>query len=402
VRVLIVNSFDIQGGAARATYRLHQALLTQNIDSKMLVQYKDSDDSTVLGPCSKIDKLINALRPRLDSIPFRLSKSKASALFSHSWLPSGKLIKKINKLNPDVVHLHWINAGMLRIEDLAKINAPIVWSLHDLWPLNGGWHYDELLVSPYHKWLNDRILRRKKNTYLKIKNMTVIGVSQWLKTCARTSTIFGNKNIISLPNPLDTEVYKPLEKKYSREAWNLPKGKKIILFGAMSAESDPRKGFKELLNALSKLKIDDTELVVFGSTRPKSPPNIGCQIHYMGNLSDDISLATLYSAVDVMIVPSRQEAFGQTASEAMACGVPVVAFGHTGLLDIIDHKRNGYLAKPFDIDDLVEGIKFVLDADNYSELSQMAREKVLREFDSQVVVRKYINVYEKVIEGSNV
>ena len=94
-----------------------------------------------------------------------------------------------------------------------------------------------------------------------------------------------------------------------------------------------------------------------------------------------------------MIVPSLQEAFGQTASEAMACSTPVVAFGATGLLDIVDHKENGYLAKPFESKDLAKGIEWVLNSESYDKLCVNAREKVIKEFDSKVVAKKYIKLY---------
>lgn len=128
-------------------------------------------------------------------------------------------------------------------------------------------------------------------------------------------------------------------------------------------------------------------------------PDFGFKTHYLGHLHDDVSLVTLYSSVDVMIVPSLKEAFGQTASEAMACRTPVVAFGATGLLDIVDHKTNGYLAKPFDTDDLAYGIEWVLNAPNYDELSYNAREKVLREFESVVVAEKYVELYKEVLKN---
>ena len=117
MKILIINSFDITGGAARAAYRLHKGLLKKNIDSQMLVQSKSSDDFTVIGPSSKSEKMMSVVRPILDSIPFRFVSKDCTSLFSQSWLPSGRLVKKINALNPDVVHLHWINAGMLKIED---------------------------------------------------------------------------------------------------------------------------------------------------------------------------------------------------------------------------------------------------------------------------------------------
>jgi glycosyltransferase involved in cell wall biosynthesis len=398
MKILIVNASDIHGGAARAAYRLHQSLLANNVDSQMLVQSKSSDDYTVLCSNSKIKQLLNKLKPAVDALPFLFCNHKVSTLFSCAWLPSRKLIKKINEINPDIVHLHWINGGMIKIEDLAKINAPIVWSLHDMWPLGGGWHYDEPLATRAQKRLSNKILQRKQKTYLKIKNMTIVGLSRWLQSCALNSTVLKNKNIINLPNPIDTRIYKPFDKKLARELWGLPKNKKLVLFGAMGATSDPRKGLKELSEALSNINRTDMEFVVFGSSKPQSAPKLGCKIHYVGTLGDDVSLVTLYSAVDVMIVPSLQENLSNAIMESLACATPVVAFSIGGNADMIEHQKNGYLAVPFDTSDLAQGIEWVLDNEKYQELCLNAQEKVVREFDSQIVADKYTQLYTEILD----
>ena len=332
-------------------------------------------------------------------------KNKSKMLFSPSWLPFSNIVDKINKINPDIVHLHWICGGMMKIQDIAKIKVPIVWSLHDMWAFTDGYHYDDNFdickngcIVEHKNFLSTSIFKRKKKSYSQKKDMTIVGLSRWLNECSKSSTLLKNKKHVNLPNPIDIGVFKPFDKEKSRELWDLPKKKKLILYGAMSATSDPRKGFKELSEAVVKMrKTDSIELVVFGSSKPQSAPDFGFKTYYLGCLSDDISLVTLYSAVDVMVVPSLQEAFGQTASESMACGTPVVAFCTTGLLDIIDHKLNGYLAKPFDTTDLKNGIEWVLNASNYDELCVNAREKVVREFDSKVVAKKYIELYEEIL-----
>jgi len=411
MKILIVNTFDIQGGAARAAYRLHRALLVEGIGSQMLVQSKSSDDFTVIGASTKLTRLLATCRSLLDALPVLMYKNRTQRLFSPSWLPFSGMVKKINDLNPDVVHLHWICSGMLRIEDIARIKAPIVWSLHDMWALTGGCHYDEecgaykdscglcrVLGSSKGYDLSQYLFKRKLASYSKHKNLTIVGLSRWLASCAEQSRLFKKNKVVCLPNPIDTSVYLPLEKTVARELLRLPLGKKLILFGAMAATSDPRKGYKELSEALGLLNIDDIELVVFGSSAPKVSGSFNFKIHYLGQLYDDATLRALYSAADVMVVPSLQEAFGQTASESMACGTPVVAFGATGLLDIVDHKENGYLAKPFDITDLAAGIEWILNAPNYEQLSANARNKVVNEFDSRVVAKRYIELYESVLE----
>ena len=145
--------------------------------------------------------------------------------------------------------------------------------------------------------LSKKIFKRKQKTYNKI-NMTIIGLSKWLNETSKNSQLLRDKKHINLPNPINTETYKQFDKDLSRELWNLPKNKKLILFGAMSAISDNRKGFEELSLALEKiLNANSIELVIVGSSQPKNPPDFGFKSHYLGILNDDVSLATLYSAV---------------------------------------------------------------------------------------------------------
>ena len=413
MKILIVNTYDIFGGAARAAYRLHKSLLSSGVDSQMLVQTKSSDDCTVVGPVSRMQKAMNKLRPTLDSLPVHLYKNRTKSLFSPAWLPFSGIVDRINKINPDIVHLHWIAGGMIRIEDIARIRAPIVWSLHDNWAFTGGCHIKwdcekyqrscgacPRLGSNKENDLSKKIFKRKQKIFSK-KDMTILGLSRWINECSKNSALLKDKKHINLPNPIDTNIFKPFDKEKARDLWNLPKNKKLVLFGAMSATSDINKGFKELSEALNKLIDNNIELVVYGSSKPKQPQDFPFNAYYLGHVYDDVSLVVLYNAVDVMVVPSLQESFPQTASEAMSCGIPVVAFGHTGLMDIVDHKINGYLAQPFNTDDLAHGIEWVLNTPNYDKLCQNAREKVMREFDSKVVAKKYIELYKEILNDKH-
>ncbi len=409
MNILIVNTSDIDGGAARAAYRLHIALLNEGIDSQMLVQTKISDDYTVISETSKIKKAINRFRPFLDSLPVRSYKNRTKTLFSPSWLPFSNIVNKINAINPDVVHLHWIAGGMIRIEDIARIKAPVVWTLHDNWAFTGGCHikwecnkYMEScgscprLGSNKENDLSRTIWNRKRQVFDN-KKMTIVSLSKWLHNCSKMSSLLGSHLNVNLPNPIDTKVYKPFDKFKSRELWNLPKDKKLVIFGAMNALNDINKGYKELREALRLLKRSDIELVVFGSSKPQNPLDFGFKTHYLGHLHDDISLVTIYSAVDVTIVPSLQENLSNAVMESLSCGTPVVAFDTGGNGDMIEHQINGYLAKPFEDIDLARGIEWVLNAPNYDELCINARDKVEREFNSNVVAKKYIELYTEVI-----
>ncbi|APC91346.1 MULTISPECIES: glycosyltransferase family 4 protein [Francisella] len=411
MKILIVNTSDIQGGAARAAYRLHRSLLDANIDSQMLVQSKASDDYTVITENSRLRKYINKLRPIIDGLPVRKYKNRTKTLFSSSWFGFNNIATKINKINPDIIHLHWVNGGMLKIEDIARIKAPIVWSLHDMWAFTGGCHYDEecqgflkgcgnckVLRSSSQNDLSKKVFKRKQKTFNIKKDITIIGLSSWLNECSKNSTLLKTKIHINLPNPIDTDIFKPFDKDKARELWNLSTGKKLVLFGAMSATSDPRKGLKELNEGMTKMQQSkDIELVVLGSTKPQNAPNLGFKTHYLGSLADDVSLVTLYSAVDVTVVPSLQENLSNTIMESLSCGTPVVAFDIGGNNDMIDHKKNGYLAKPFDSQDLANGIEWILANDNYVSLCKNARYKVLRDFDSKVIAKKYIQLYKETL-----
>jgi len=382
----------------------------------MVVQRKTSDDLTVIGPVSKMERFFNLFRHTVDQIPTWFYKKRTKTLFSPSWLGFSNILRRINEVHPDIVHFHWICSGFIRIEHIAKIKQPIVWSLHDMWAFTGGCHYDEeckgykescgnckVLGSDKENDLSRKIWHRKQKTFGSKKDLVIVALSHWLNECSKSSALLKDKKHINLPNPIDTNIFKPFGKEESRELWNLPKDKKLILFGAMNATGDPRKGFLELSEALNKLTSKDVEFVVFGSSEPAVSPNFGFKTHYLGHLYDDVSLITVYSAADVTVVPSLQENLSNAIMESLACGTPVVAFNVGGNSDMIEHKTNGYLAKPFDTDDLAKGIEWILNLDNenYTKLCKNGREKVLREFDSQIVAKKYIELYREILNSKS-
>jgi len=414
MKILIVNISDLNGGAARAAYRLHNALLAEDIDSEMLVLDKYSDDFKVKSINStKKRKGLNLLRPSIDNFPVTFYKNKGKTAFTPAFIGSAGVIESINSISADIVHLHWIGGAMIKLEDLSRINAPIVWSLHDMWAFTGGCHYDEeckayektcgscvVLGSHKENDLSRKVYKRKEKVYGRIKNMTIIGLSSWISHLAQKSSLLKDKKHINLPNPINTELFKKFNKVKARELWNLPKDKKLLLFGAMGATSDPRKGFDSLKEVFYALKEkEDIELVVLGGSKPEFFEDFALKTHYLGKLTDDISLITLYSAVDVVVVPSLQENLSNVIMESLSCGTPVVGFNIGGNGDMIESKKNGYLAEPFISDDMANGILWVLDDENYDRLSQYAREKVLKEFDSSVVSRQYIELYKEILNG---
>lgn len=405
MKILIINTYDINGGAARAAYRLHEGLQKFGIESKMIVQKKFSFDKSVF--ICKND--LNNKAIHYENLLIKNYPNKSKTLFSTSVISNKILIEFINNSDADIVHLHWIANSFLSIDDIKEIKKPLVWSLHDMWAFTGGCHYDEnckeyerqcgkcrVLVSSLQDDLSHQIWNIKNDNFSKCNNLTIIGLSKWMASAAKKSSLLKNKKIIQLPNPIDCSIFKYEEKKSCRKYFKLPNDKKLILFGAMSATSDPRKGYTELIEALKNVKTTNVEFIIFGNEK-EDKNELNHKTHFIGKITDDEILKKLYNAVDVMIVPSKQEAFGQTASESMSCGTPVVSFGHTGLLDIIDHKKNGYLANPFDTRDLAFGIDWVLSNKDYEQLCINARDKVLNSFSYDVVIPKYIELYKNII-----
>lgn len=411
MKILIVAAADIKGGAHKAAYRLHKSLLENKIESQMLVQNKLSDEYQIIGPSSNIrKKIINPLRPAIDYIFMKIKK--IDTLFSSSYFPFSEITRQINEIKPDLVHLHWITGGMMPIEDIAKIKYPIIWSLHDMWAFTGGCHYDNYcglyknncgtckIIPKKKKYdLSRMVFNRKKKTYEKIKNLTIIATSRWLTKCAKESTLLKNREIYTLPNPIDTNLFKPIDKIISKDLFKIPKNKKVILFSALNSLKDTRKGALELLNAINTLTIKNVIIVMAGSSKPKEFQQLKYPVFFIPPLKDEVSLPFLYNVADVMIAPSLQENLANSILESLACGIPVVAFDIGGNGDLVKHKINGYLAKSINSNSLAMGIEWTLSTDNYSSLSKNAL-SIAKKFNYKSISKKYINLYKKVLMTS--
>jgi len=406
MKVLHLSTSDIDNGGARAAYRLNQGLQSIGCSSQMLVRAKFSNDRTVIAEKSILTKL----GPPISGLPLRLYPQHKSDMFSPQWFPD-VLASRVAQIKPDIINLHWVCNGYLRIETLPKFKRPLVWTLHDMWPFTGGCVYTQecenyktscgkcpQLYSDRSNDLSHWVWQRKLKAWKNL-NLTIVATSSWMADCAKSSSIFQNTRVETIPLGLDTDKYKPIEPFIARKLLNLPQDRQLILFGAINPTSDPRKGFQLLQPALQQIAQngwqDRVELVVFGASKPEPEIELGFKTHYLGYFNDDLSLSLVYSAADVTIVPSIQEAFGQTASESLSCGTPVVAFSNSGLRDIVDHQQNGYLAQPFVIEDLAKGIMWVLeDQERHQKLQYHARAKSLNEFAAEVQARRYLSLYE--------
>lgn len=414
MRVVHLNTWDIQGGAARGVYWLHKGLQHAGVDSILFSEHKLSDDPSVIGiECRRTrDRLLREMRTYLNTFPLRRYQNKSSQMFSVARY-SENIEKQIRQLNPDIINLHWICDGFLSPELIAKFNQPIVWTLRDMWPFTGGCHYAgectrykascgacPHLGSNQERDLSRAIWERKRQSWQNVE-ITLVAISHWLADCAKRSSLFQNSRIEVIPNSVDAS-FKPRPKAIVRDFLGLPQNKQIILFSALKATSDKRKGFSYLVSSLKKLSGSDIkkqiELVVVGASEPKHSFDLGIKANYLGILNDNLTLAMAYAAADVAIVPSLQEALGKTAIEALACGTPVVCFDTTGLKDIVEHQETGYRAEFCNSEDLAKGIIWVLQSSSrWHILSQQARAKVEREFTQEVQAQAYLKLYRELL-----
>jgi glycosyltransferase involved in cell wall biosynthesis len=415
MKVLLLNSSDLNGGASRAAYRLHQGLISIGINSQMLVQSQEGRDSTVISPQNQIGKEFSKLRPRFGRLPLKLYPNRKTSEYSASWLPDG-IAAKVEKLAPDVINLHFICESYLQIQTIAKFKQPLVWTLQDMWAFTGGCHYNQdcdryinscgtcpQLGSNRH-WDLSRWQWHSKAKHWKNLDFTIITPSIWLAKAAQSSSLFRSMRVEVIPCGLDTSKYKPINRQIARKQLNLPQDKHLVLFGAVNGTSNYRKGFHLLLPALQSLSksgwSDRLELVIFGSSQPLNPPEFGFKSCYLGKFNDDVSLALLYAAVDVFIAPSIQDNLPNTVMEALACGTPCVAFNIGGMPDMIEHQRNGYLAQPFEIEDLAQGIAWILeDKERHQKICDRAREKVEKEFPLELQARRYTSLYTSLLKA---
>lgn len=408
MKVIQLNHSDINGGAARAAYRIHHCLRDAGIDSHMWVNQALSGDWTVKGPSSKWEKLTAVLRGHVGEQLKRTLKTGNLIIHSPAVVPS-QWVKRIKESNADIVHLHWIAGEMLSVADIGRIKKPIVWTLHDMWAFCGaehlawdnrwrdGYRHDN---RPSHESgfdLNRWTWQRKRKHWQ--RPMHIVTPSRWLADYVGKSALMHNWPISVVPNPIDTERWKPLEQGIARELLGLPRDVQLLLFGAMDGTIAHHKGFDLLLCALEHLRDDPRvqglELVVFGQRAPHSPPTLGFPIHYTGHLQDDLSLRALYSAADALVLPSRQDNLPNTGVEAHACATPVIAFDTGGLPDIVVHKQTGYLASAFDSQDLANGIIWVLAQRESGWLGEQARKRAVARFRYPVVAKKYQHIYEQ-------
>ena len=409
MRILHLSSYDQLGGAAKAAYRLHSALVEAGEDSLMLVRRKDSTRADVLGPAGLKQRLWSKLQRRVEKL---LVAPRTSGEFSVGSMADG-LAGRIRELRPDIVHVHWVAHGFLRLETLAALGVPVVWTMHDMWPFTGGCHYSgsctqysadcgrcPLLAGGQENDASRQGVIRRKNL-LRNAEIQFVAPSQWLADCARASTVLATADVRVIPNVLDVNRFSPRNRAEMRRRFGLPEEGRMLLAGAMAMDAGSRKGGQDFYDAaacMTKRHEDHGPVyfAVFGTRLRQRVVRDGMTIYELGYIEGESAMADVYAAADIFVIPSQQDNLPNTAMEALAVGTPVVGYRVGGIPDMVQDGVNGLLAAPGDVAGLARAMALLLnDPVLWAACSGAARESVVRRYSPQVVTSAYRALYSE-------
>ena len=414
MKVLIVNTSERTGGAAVAASRLMEALNNYGVKAKMLVRDKESERITVAALPQSWRLQGHFLWERF-CIWLRLHLCRQH-LFDIDIANCGTDITKLREFQEaDIIHLHWINQGMLSLKDIRRILASgkrIVWTMHDIWSATAICHLtldcrrfetqcQECRLLPRGGSVNDLAAKvwKQKQRMLEGQRITFVACSEWLAGEARKSALLEGQTITSIPNPIDTHIYHPLDRQQVRQELDLPIEGRIILFVSQRA-TNPYKGMQYLTEACQQLvkiypeMVENTTVAILGGHAEEVTDQLPFRSYPLGYVNDEQRIVKVYNAADVFVLPSLSENLPNTIMEAMACGIPSIGFRIGGIPEEINHQENGYVANYMDAVDLAKGIRWALDEANTEEVRKACLRKVAQHYSQQSVAKRYTDVYE--------
>jgi len=413
MRVVQISATDAKGGAALAANRLHRALRTQGVASTMFVAETIWEDENVR-------QFKIASRPSLNHFLYRVARRLQrrvsfpdGMLFTLDWTLLGGL--PLRQLPPaDVLHLHWI-ADFIDFRSLPRLasRAPLVWTFHDMNAFTGGCHYDggcgrftdqcgacPLMKSEDVRDVTSRVIRRKMLALQSIPDsrLVVVAPSEWMAGEVRRSRIFGRFETRVIPNGIDLDVYRPVDRAAVRQRLGFAPEDRVVLFVAETLR-DGRKGWAALMQTLAPLLIQPRLRVLTignGDTSTMSGP----QYRHLGRLVDPVAIRDAYNAADFFVIPSFQDNFPNTVIEALACGTPVAGFATGGIIDAVEEGECGLLAPTGDIAGFTECIRALLDDDALRRsMSVAARARAVAHYGTARQAQAHRALYEELIEA---
>ena len=413
MKIIHCNSADCGGGAARAMMRLHSALDGAGIETRVRVRIKASENANIIGPADRMGKALGLVRPAFGRVLENLLGVTEGPYRSFNLLPSG-LARELNSSDADLVHLHWLGDECMSIADIGAIRKPVVWTLHDMWAFCGSEHLAD--DGPDARWRNgysgaasgsmstsidlDRLVWKRKRKYWKAARQ-VIAPSHWLAACARGSALMADWPIDVIPNVLPTDIFRPLDRSACRQLIGIADAVPLVMFSAHNAIDDRNKGWDLLEPALQSAAamVPGLECVIVGAERPTAFREPRFPIHWLGRIHDERLLPVIYGAADVVAVPSRCENLPQVATEAQACGRPVVAFATSGLNDVVADGVTGHLATPYSSAELGAAISSLLgDRAKALAFSLAATERANELWSPSAVIPKMLQIYGNVLQ----
>ncbi len=421
MKILQISTYDIKGGAARATYRLHRGLRHMDQDSGMLVRYKETDDDFVsaLGQKQETDEKAFFLKVPIQEQYIDAHRTDISnTLFSLPY-PGYDISRSPLVQNADIINLHWVSQfqSPVTLKHVFALGKPVVYTLHDQWAFTGGCHYasgckeyqsscktcPQLASDPFS--LPETVLWDKEALFQNA-NLTIVTPSRWMGRCARESRLFKSLRVEVIANSLETDLYSPLPKDQAKKRLEIPENAVTFLFGAIDG-TEKRKGFAELIGAMKSsleneffqelLRKDQLRLLCFGKPNGQLE-SMGIPVISLGRLGTDEEIRDAYSAADIFLLPSLEDNLPNTILESMSCATPVVAFDVGGVSDMVTDGVNGLLVKAFDTQQMGEAIvALALDPEKRFSMGKAGRERAVRDYPLDVQAGNYLNLYDDLL-----
>ena len=410
MRVLHLSAGSLRNGASRGALWLHQGLMAAGVDSRFLTTDAAACEPGV-GPVlpGRAGSLALSGLKQLDRLPLRAYRFDRRGTLSPGWI--GLPLQAMpGYREADVIHLHWINDGLLDLRSLVRCSKPIVWTVRDLWPTTGLCHYPQgcerqaggcghcpLLPAPAWPWPDpSRRGYRRKQRALRQAPITFVGISPWVSQQLRASPITNGRPVEMIWNCIDVQRFQPLAKAEARRALGLdPAGGPYVLAELRSPASEPWKGFQHLLQILPELQRASIRLLLFGALPPDLADFCAEGVRLFGRIDDDAQLRRLYSAADVFLCPTLEEAFGKTMAEAMACGTPVAAFRCSAPADLVEPGRTGFLAEPGQPGSLLQGLLQLLP--QAARMASACARRAVERYSTPLAAQAYQQLYGRLL-----